>query len=113
MLARSFAAEGFVPVMEYVVIERARLERYQRALPDLSLHLVVLNPSREVILQRDHDREKTPVAHHFVHLQQALVGELTGVGAWIDSSELTAEETVAAILRQPERARLASMSTGR
>ena len=106
LLARSFAEAGFVPVMEYVVVERSRLERYRAGLPDLDLHVVVLHPSREVILQRDRDREQASVANHFVHLQPILEAELAGLGLWIDTGELTAEETVRLLLAQAERARL-------
>lgn len=106
LLARSFAEAGFVPVMEYVVIERSRLERYRAALLNVALHLVVLHPSREVILQRDHDREKMSAAQHFVHLRSVLEEELAGLGLWIDSSEQTEDETVRVILAQAELARL-------
>ena len=106
LLARSFAGAGFVPIVEYVVVERSRLERYRAALADVSLHVVVLNPSRDVILQRDGDRAKESIAHHFVHLQRVLCDELTGVGLWIDSSELTADETVRLILQHADEARV-------
>ena len=107
LLARSFAEAGFIPVMESVVVERARLERYRRALAGLALHFVVLNPGRDVVLQRDRDRPEKTVAALFVHLREILLEELAGVGLWIDSGALSAEETVAAILRGRARARLA------
>src|SRR5687768_11647094 len=58
LLAHSFAAAGFIPVMEYVIVEHTRLAHYRAALADLGLGFVVLNPRRQVILQRDHDRQK-------------------------------------------------------
>lgn len=106
LLARSFAEAGFIPVMEYVVVERSRLELYRRALTELHLHFVVLNPRRDVVLQRDQDRPEKTVAGLFVHLRELLIEELTGTGLWIDSSDLSAVETVAAILRDRDRARL-------
>ena len=106
LLARAFADAGFVPVMEYVVVERTRLARYRAALSDFDLRFVVLNPRREVVLRRDADREKAGIAPHFVYLQAELERELSGVGLWIDSSTLSADETVAEILRRGEAARL-------
>jgi hypothetical protein len=53
--------------MEYVVVERARLARYRRALRAFDLRLVVLNPDPAVVLARDRARPEKTVAHHFVH----------------------------------------------
>lgn len=108
LLARSFATAGFVPVMEYVVVERERLTLYRRALRAFNLHFVVLNPDPAVVLARDEARPEKTVAHLFVHLHEILVAELANIGLWIDTSALTAEETVAAILRDQDRARLGS-----
>ncbi len=107
LLARAFADAGFVPVLEYVVVEQTRLARYRAALSDFDLRFVVLNPHREVVLRRDAAREKAGIAPHFVYLQAELERELRGVGLWIDSGSLTAGETVAAILRRQEEVRLA------
>ena len=112
LLARSFAAAGFVPVMEYVVVERARLARYRRALDGLDLRLVVLAPDPAVVLARDRARPEKTVAESFVHLHDVLTEELTGVGLWLDTGQLSAEETVAAILRDQDRARVSERFVG-
>lgn len=106
LLARSFADAGFVPVMEYVVVERSRRRRYQRALAGLDLRSVVLNPDREVVLRRDRDRPEKTVAERFVPLREVLLRELSGVGLRIDSSDLSAGETMSLILREQEYARV-------
>ena len=46
LLARSFADAGFVPVMDYVVVDRARLGLYRRLLPEFDLRFVVLHLRR-------------------------------------------------------------------
>jgi len=111
LLARSFAEAGFVPIMDYVVVARARLDLYRQALGDLDLFFVVLNPRPEVVLDRDRAREEKHVAHLFLYLQEEMVRELSGVGLWIDSGELTEEETVDAILAGEEAARLPSLGS--
>jgi adenylylsulfate kinase-like enzyme len=109
LLARSFAEAGFVPIMDYVVVTRARLDLYRQHLGNLDLHFVVLNPRPDVVLGRDRAREEKHVAHRFLYLQEELVRELSGVGLWIDSGELTAEETVDAIFEHQDAARLPSL----
>ncbi len=106
LLARSFAEAGFVTIMDYVVVARARLDLYRQLLGDLDLFFVVLNPRPEVVLGRDRAREEKHVAHLFLYLREEMVRELSGVGLWIDSAELTAEETVDAVLAGQDAARL-------
>lgn len=106
LLARSFAAAGFVPVLDYSVWRRPVLARYRRALRALDLRLVVLNPGPDVARRRDRDRPGPDVAAPVAELQAVLEAELAGVGLWVDSRALSAEETVATILRERDRARL-------
>lgn len=89
--------------MGYVVVTRARLDLCRQALGDLDLVFVVLDPRPDVVLGRDRAREGKHVAHLFLHLREEMVRELSGVGLWIDSGELAAEETVDAILAGPGR----------
>jgi hypothetical protein len=98
LLARSFADAGFVPVIDYVVVNRSLIVDYQRLLDGLALRLVVLSPGRDVALQRDRDREEKTVAEHWAFLEGELEQELGGLGLWIDSARQTPEETVAEIL---------------
>jgi predicted kinase len=106
LLARSFAEAGFVPVLDYVVVSRQRLDLYRELLSGLDLHFVVLHPGKEVALGRDRDRPEKTVAAAFVDLEDVMLEELRGVGLWVESGGLTAEETVAAILRDPAASRL-------
>ena len=56
LLAKSFAQEGFTPVLDYVVIDRARVQEYRQQLPGLVLRLVTLAPGVQVALARDQHR---------------------------------------------------------
>src|SRR6266545_3228366 len=82
LLARSFAEAGFVPVLDYVVVSRARLEEYRRQLEGLALDLVVLAPGREVALRRDRERAEKTVAEVWAYLEDELVRELGAIGLW-------------------------------
>ena len=106
LLARSYATAGFVPLLDYPVVTRRSLDRYRRALAGLDQYLVVLHPGREVALRRDRERPEKTVAEHWVHMEDELIRELTGVGLWIESGALTVEQTVEAILCQRARAGL-------
>ena len=104
LLARSFAEAGFTPVMDYVVVDRARLEEYRAHLRGLRLHLVTLAPGVDVALARDRARPEKTVAHRWTHLDGRMRAELGGVGLWVDSAGQTAEETVETVLREWARA---------
>jgi adenylylsulfate kinase-like enzyme len=106
LLARSFAESGFVPVLDYVVTTRSGVERYRHQLAPLDMHLVVLHPGKEAALQRDRDRPEKTVAAPFLDLEDQMVRDLTGLGLWIGSAGLTADQTVDRILRDRAAARL-------
>jgi len=115
LLARSFSDAGFTPVIDYVVVTRSDVEIYRRRLAGLSLHLVVLNPGKDVVIAREGDRAKSrrhrevhgrSIGEHFSHLEQPMVEQLADVGLWIDNAWLTPEATVDAILAGAQQARL-------
>ena len=58
LLARSYAAADFTPVIDYVIADRATLLRYLEELRSLQVHLVTLAPGREVALARGRERAK-------------------------------------------------------
>lgn len=106
LLAHSFAGAGFTPVIDYVVATRARLAIVQTELAGLALHLVVLDPGREIARRRDRERPEKTVAAPFLYLEDVLRRELAGLGLWLDTAYLTAEQTVTAIQHSADTARL-------
>jgi predicted kinase len=107
LLARSYAEAGFVPVLDNVVVTRERLDRYRQALADLALYLVVLHPGRETARLRDQARSASERYDATAFdLEEDMVRELSGVGLWLDSRAMTAEETVETIWQRSEEARL-------
>lgn len=116
LLAQSYAAAGFTPVIDYVIVTRADLEEYRQGLTGLRVHVVVLHPGTPVVIERDADRAKSnrhreehglSIGEHYAHLEEPLVAELSGIGLWVENARLTPEATVDAILEHREQARLA------
>jgi len=106
LLARSFVDAGFVPVLDYVLVNRARVEEYREQLPGLQLHLVTLAPGVAVALERDRVRPEKTVAAQWLHLQELIVNDLGQVGLWIDNSVMTVEQTVERVLANVQSARV-------
>ena len=95
-----------MPILDYAVANQRLLRRYQSGVRGLVLHLVVVDPGREVALERDRLRRTKTVAHLWLHMHDELHRELAGLGLWLDTSRLTAEQTVDSILEQQARAQL-------
>jgi len=117
LLARSYAEAGFNVTIDHVVITRHRVEEYQDRLAGLPLHIVVLDPGKDMAASRDRARIKSQeqiqrigvsIAERWAHLEDVMRAELGGIGLWIDNSSLTAEDTLSAILAHQAEALLAS-----
>ncbi len=93
LLARSFSEAGFIPIVDWVIPTLAQLKQYQAELRDLASLLVVLAATTDVVSKRKPKAFKT-----WGHLQPVMSRELSGMGLWVDSSQLSIEETVEHIL---------------
>ena len=98
VLAGNFAGDGFVAVVDDVIVARSRLDIYAGRLAGWSLHLVVLAPALEVALARDAGRPHKRVGRRWAYLDEHQRTELADLGLWIDTGRLTPAETVDAIL---------------
>jgi adenylylsulfate kinase-like enzyme len=98
MLADSYVDAGFTVVIDDVVPGAHRLDLYRGFLRARPAALAVLAPSLEVALQRDKHRGYKEVGDMWSHLDQEMREKLAGVGFWLDTSAMTVEETVDAII---------------
>lgn len=96
LLADSFADAGFLPIVDDVVVVPAVLDGYRRRLRTRPLLLVELVPRLDVVQARDRDRDKH-VFSIWEHLNAELRTSMPRVGLWVDTSDMTAEQTVDAI----------------
>ena len=105
MLADSFFEAGFTPVIDDVVIG-TRLEEFQGDLRSRPLRLVMLAPRADVVEQRDAGRPEKQVFDKWGYLDTVMRDETAKTGLWLDTSEMSADETVGEILRRADEARL-------
>ena len=105
MLADSFFEAGFTVVLDGVVIA-SRVDEFVAAIRGRPLLFVMLTPSAEVVQARDASRPEKHVFDTWSHLDAVVREETPRVGLWLDTSEQTAEETVAEILRRMEEAKV-------
>ena len=106
-LATSFSEAGFVPVIEWVVRHCQDLKRFRVGLQGFNLNLVVLTADSDVIARRK------PAAHsRWAYLRSRLTRELHGLGVWVDSSNLSVEETVEWIMERRSEACLEPYTGG-
>ena len=105
LLADSFFESGVTPVIDDVVVRKARLEDYLARLAARPIMLAMLAPPLEVALSRDSLRDEKTVGHIWAHLDGVMRREMNGVGLWIDTADLTVDETVDLILREAEKRR--------
>ena len=103
MLADSFLEAGFTPVIDDVVVG-LRLLDVLEDIKSRPLYFVLLLPRLEVVEQRDRAREEKHVFEIWAHLDEVARTETPKQGLWLDSSDMTAEETVDEILRRKDEA---------
>lgn len=91
---------GFHVVVQDVILGQ-ELQQFIGMIESRPLFLVVLNPNTEAVAAREQSRSKkgygdwTPAS-----LNAVLQKETPKIGMWLDSSEMTPEETVEAILKR-------------
>src|SRR5262249_35696086 len=102
-LADSFSEAGFVPVLDDVVVAVPVLEGYLAGLRSRPLLLVQLAPRLDVIRVRDSGRHKQ-VFEMWSHLDAQMRAAMTPDGLWLDTSTMTAAETVDEILARCDEA---------
>ena len=98
MLADNFFGERFTVVVEHAASDRYWLDLFQGSLRARPLSIIVLAPDPRVAADRDRHRTEKQVAHLFGHMDADLRRNLADVGWWLDTSTLTVEQSVAAIL---------------
>ncbi|MFE1347984.1 AAA family ATPase [Streptomyces sp. NPDC058757] len=97
LLAGSFAAAGFLPVVDDVVVRRSHLDFYRAQLGSTPLHAVILAPGPDKAWERNNARHKR-LTTDWAFLDEAMRAELSDRALWIDNADQTVDETVDAVL---------------
>jgi chloramphenicol 3-O-phosphotransferase len=103
LLANSYSDAGFMTVVDDVIVSPSVLDTYRQNLSGRPLLLVELVPSVDVIQRRDQGRDKH-VFDMWRHLDTELRTAMPRLGLWIDTSMLTAEQTVREIVDRLDEA---------
>jgi chloramphenicol 3-O-phosphotransferase len=100
-VARRYAKAGFTVVYQDILIGGA-LERVVADLASCGVAVVVLCPRPEVIAAREASRAKKgyPDRGAIDAFDRVLREETPRIGLWLDTSDLTVDETVTAILER-------------
>jgi hypothetical protein len=97
-VADTYFESGFTVVLEDVVAGPL-LDEYRTMIRGRPCHVIVLLPSMEAIAARETGRRETAYKDWTVaHLYEGFASSTPRVGVWLDTSELTPDETVEAIL---------------
>lgn len=104
-LANNFSEAGFVPVIDWVVPDRARLDSFVSLLPDRRVVFVVLAPGIDVCRYRDtiRDPQERFDFDGYEELDVGMRRELGDVGWWFDTAALTPEESADRVVREAHR----------
>ena len=97
LLADSFFAAGFTPVVDDIVIG-TRLAELRADLRSRPLLFVLLTPRLDVVRARNRERPNKDVFEAWRHLDAVAREETPRVGLWLDTSDQSAEESAAEIL---------------
>lgn len=95
-LAANVADAGFTPVIDWIIPDRDQLDFFLSRLHPRTVLLVVLSPGADTCRQRDDRRdaaEQFPFDRHDA-LTATMREGFGSMGWWLDSSMLTADETV-------------------
>ncbi len=102
-VAATFLSDGFDVVVEDVIIGPV-LRDFLALVPVNELHLIFLDPDAEAIADRHANRDKSAYNGGLFTidgLQRILREETVRIGLWLDSTHLTAEQTIDQILADP------------
>jgi gluconate kinase len=106
--ASAYLREGFDAVVEDVIIGPV-LRDFLELIPVPEFHLVFLDPDAAAIQRREQDRNGTtysPDRWSISGLQALLRTETDRIGLWLDTTSLTAEQTVETILTRLDESRV-------
>jgi len=110
-VARTYADSGYTVCYQDVIIGADLPRVINRLQPDrYPVHVIVLAPAPDIVLQRDRARIKTGYRDWTPEaLDRSLREETPKLGLWLDTSHLSIEATVQTILHRQEDGRITNL----
>lgn len=107
LVSRRYSAAGFVAVYQDIIIGPELQQVADMLRHDQPVYVVVLCPAPEVVAQREAARGKVGYRTWSpTELDQELRANTPKIGLWLDTSALSVDETVDAILARQAEARI-------
>lgn len=103
--ARLYSAEGFNVVYQDVILGPL-LNDVVEMYAGFELRVVVLCPNAAAIAEREQARDKTGYTGISIEQLQQALEDTPKIGFWVDSSTQTVAQTVSAILRNLDQAKV-------
>lgn len=104
--ADSYFEAGFSVVLEDVVAGPL-LDEYRKMIRGRPCHVIVLLPSADAVVTREEGRNRTGYGAWTVEqLHEAFVNDTPRLGLWLDTTHLTAEQTVEEVIARTRSAPL-------
>jgi hypothetical protein len=100
LLADSFFESGVFPILDNCISDRKYLDYLTSRIKSRPIAMVVLAPPLEVTLRRDKERTEKTVANLFEDLYDEMYKELSGIGMWLNTQNMTPEETAEPIMQK-------------
>lgn len=116
-IADAYAAAGFTTVVQDNVYG-ADVVAWLRSVAARPRHLVVLRPRLDVVAAREAARRAATGKVSYrpggptVEALDGALGEIPPIGLWLDTSDLTAPEVLAAVLARADEARVEPADLG-
>lgn len=101
-VADMYYKSGFSVVVQDTYLGK-NVQSFLKEFESKPIYFITLNPSVEAVLEREKNRHKTGYTTWEVEaLHEVLINENPRIGLWIDSSDMTPEETVYEIIERAE-----------
>jgi len=93
LLIDSFFESGFFPIVDNYMSNWERLGHLLSNIKSRPIAMVMLNPPIEISLKRDMFRPEKTVAQLYQESYRELQNELSAIGLWLNTSDMTPEQT--------------------
>jgi chloramphenicol 3-O-phosphotransferase len=100
LLADSFFESRVFPILEQCISTHEYLDYLFSRIKARPIAMVVLAPPLETALERDKRRSEKNVAHWYIENYYEIKQELSDIGLWLDTEDMTPDQTADLIIQR-------------